>query len=206
MSVLVVTAHPDPDSLTSAVADALVDAVTRALPAPHGSVPVVRADLAAEGFDPRFTLDDRRAYATGRDAPGVVRAERERLDAADDLVLVFPVYWWSFPALLKGWVDRVFGNGWAFRVGPDGGTERLLGGLTVHLVPIAGDGPARYERHGYDQAFAAQVEHGIVDYCGAQRGVTAWVHESETDDADARSAAVLAAVEAVRDAVVLAHR
>lgn len=201
MSVLIVTAHPDPESLTRAIARALARALEG-----DGAAPVAVADLDAEAFDPRFTLADRHAYRTGHDAPADVAAERARLDHVDDLVLVFPVYWWSMPALLKGWVDRVFGNGWAFRVGPDGRIVRLLGDLTVHFVPIAGDDAGRYGRHGYDQAFTAQVEHGIVDYCGARRGATAWLHESETEDQDARSATVRAVVEAVRDAVVQAHR
>ncbi len=196
VSVLIVTAHPDPESLTHAVARALRRALED-----DGRTPVAVADLAAEGFDPRFTLADRHTYRTGHDAPADVAAERERLDGVRDLVLVFPVYWWSLPALLKGWVDRVFGNGWAFRVGPDGGVVRLLGDLTVHLVPIAGDDAGRYERHGYDRAFTTQVEHGIVDYCGARRGVTAWLHESETEDLDARTAAVRAVVDAVRGAL-----
>ena len=50
--------------------------------------------------------------------PGVasadVLAEQARIDRADTLVLVYPIYWWSMPALLKGWIDRVFSNGWAF--------------------------------------------------------------------------------------------
>lgn len=201
MPVLIVTAHPETDSLTNAVADGVLRALEAA-----GVDRVDRADLAAEGFDPRFTVADRHTYRTGRDAPPDVLAEQQRLDDVADLVLVFPVYWWSMPALLKGWVDRVFGNGWAFRVGPDGRIVRLLGDLTVHFVPIAGDDAGRYGRHGYDQAFTAQVEHGIVDYCGARRGATAWLHESETEDPDARSATVRAVVEAVRDAVVQAHR
>jgi putative NADPH-quinone reductase len=45
--------------------------------------------------------------------PADVLAEQARIDRADALVLVFPIYWWSLPGLLKGWIDRVFVNGWA---------------------------------------------------------------------------------------------
>jgi NAD(P)H dehydrogenase (quinone) len=191
---LIVTAHPDPDSLTHHLAARLRGAL------PAGTVET--ADLAAEGFDPRFTLADRHTYRTGTDAPADVVAEQQRIDRATDLVLVFPVWWWSVPAVLKGWIDRVFVNGWAFDVDPDGGIRRALGRLTVHLVPIAGDDAGVYERHGYAEALRTQVEHGIVDFCGARRGATVFVHDSEAEDAEARERAVAAAVEGVRRAVV----
>ncbi|ROR36942.1 NAD(P)H dehydrogenase (quinone) [Curtobacterium sp. JUb34] len=194
MPTLIVTAHPDTDSLTHHLAARLRDAL------PAGTVET--ADLAAEGFDPRFTLADRHTYRTGTDAPADVVAEQQRIDRATDLVLVFPVWWWSVPAVLKGWIDRVFVNGWAFVVDTDGGISRALGRLTVHLVPIAGDDAGVYERHGYAEALRTQVEHGIVDFCGARRGATVFVHDSETERAEARERAVAAAVEGVRRAVV----
>lgn len=193
MQTLIVTAHPDPDSLTHAVAHELM----RELPPASARI----ADLAAEGFDPRFTLADRRTYRTGRDFAPDVAAEQSRLDEADNLVLVFPVYWWSMPALLKGWIDRVFVNGWAFDVDEDQGIRRRLGRLTVHLVPVAGDDPGVYDRHGYRTAFEAQIEHGIIDYCGSRRGATAFVFESERDDAQARADAVKEAVCTVAKAI-----
>jgi NAD(P)H dehydrogenase (quinone) len=97
------------------------------------------------------------------------------------------------PALLKGWIDRVFINNWAFTIDEDG-TRRNLGGLTVHLLAVAGDTVGTYERHGYEQALRTQIEHGILDYVGARRGSVAFVHESEQDDADARRALVEDAV------------
>jgi NAD(P)H dehydrogenase (quinone) len=190
---LIVTAHPDSDSLSHHVARRLEEALR-----PDA---VEIADLAAEGFDPRFTLADRHTYRVGGDFPPDVAGEQQRLDRATDLVLVFPVYWWSMPALLKGWIDRVFVNGWAFTVGPDGGLTRSLGRLTVHLVPVAGDDAGVYERHGYGAALSTQIEHGVIDFCGARRGATAFVHDSESDDAAARARLVDDAVEAVRSAI-----
>lgn len=117
-------------------------------------------------------------------------------------MLVFPVYWWSMPALLKGWIDRVFVNGWAFEVDAANGMRRNLGRLTTHLIPIAGDEPGVYERHGYEKAVRTQIEHGIVDYCGSRRGATAFLYESERDDAAARETAVRDSIEAVRRAIL----
>jgi NAD(P)H dehydrogenase (quinone) len=190
---LIVTAHPDPDSLVQHLADRLVAALD------DGTSEL--ADLAAEGFDPRYTLGDRHTYRVAGDYTPDVAREQERLDRATDLVLVFPVYWWSMPALLKGWFDRVFVNGWAFGLDADGRIVRQLDRLRIHLVPVAGDDAGVYDRHGYEQAMRTQLEHGIVDFCGARRGVTAFVHDSEREDAEGRAAAVDVAVAAVVAAI-----
>jgi NAD(P)H dehydrogenase (quinone) len=191
MTALIVAAHPDQDSLTLALARRLAGELQSA----------ELADLAAEGFDPRFSAADRHSYRVAGEYPADVASEQRRLDAAEHLVLVFPVYWWSMPALLKGWIDRVFVNGWAFEIDPADGMRRKLGGLTVHLVPIAGDSAGVYDRHGYEQSLRTQIEHGVVDYCGAVRGTTAFVHDSEQEDAAARAASVDRAVAAVVAAV-----
>lgn len=191
------TTHPDPDSLTHHLAQRLATE----LRSTSGPADVELADLAAEGFDPRYTLADRHTYRVGGDYTPDVAAEQERLDRATDLVLVFPVYWWSTPALLKGWFDRVFVNGWAFGLDAEGGIVRKLDRLRIHLVPVAGDDAGVYDRHGYEQAMRTQLEHGIVDFCGARRGVTAFVHDSEREDAEGRAAAVGAAVTAVVEAI-----
>lgn len=191
------TTHPDPDSLTHHLAQRLATEL-RSTSAPAD---VELADLAEEGFDPRYTLADRHTYRVGGDYTPDVAAEQERLDRATDLVLVFPVYWWSAPALLKGWFDRVFVNGWAFGLDTEGGIVRKLDRLRIHLVPVAGDDAGVYDRHGYERAMRTQLEHGIVDFCGAHRGVTAFVHDSEREDAEGRAAAVGAAVTAVVEAI-----
>lgn len=163
MRNLIVISHPDTASLTHAVASAVAEGLHDSDPA--ASVEI--ADLAAEGFDPRETARDLAAHLlTETPAPDVI-AEQQRIDRADRLVLVYPVYWWSFPALLKGWIDRVFTNGWAY--GYAGDDERKkLGRLEVVLVAVAGTDAGTYARHGYFGAMRTQIDHGIFDYCGAR--------------------------------------
>ncbi len=188
MTALVVVAHPDPESLTHHAAT-LVCAALR-----DSGVPTEVADLWDEGFDPRFTPADRRRYVDDGPLPADVRAEHDRLDGVDDLVLVFPVYWWSMPALLKGWIDRVFVRGWAFddRASP---FRQMLGHLTVHIVMLAGDDADGFHRRGYDTAMATQIETGVLGYCGAVTGVVATVHGSEdASDAASRTQEIAAAI------------
>jgi NAD(P)H dehydrogenase (quinone) len=193
MTALIVTAHPDPDSLTHDVARRLADAL--------GADRATVAHLAQEGFDPVFDMADRRAYSGDAAAPADVVAEQARLDRADHVVLVFPVWWWSMPALLKGWIDRTFIAGWAFGVDDDGRIEKRLQRLTVHLVPVSGTSRESFARHGYLASFETQVGHGILDYCGARRGATAFVHDSESGDRDAVAAEADRAVAEVLAAV-----
>ena len=162
MHALIVIGHHDPDSLTHAIAEQIAAGLRAA---GHTSE---FADLAREGFDPRFGLADHAVHRRQAGPPADVLAEQARIDRADTLVLVYPIYWWSLPALLKGWVERVFSNGWAFDQAADGSTTKRLRGMTAHLVGIAGADAGTFERHGYGEAMRVQIEHGIFDYCGAR--------------------------------------
>lgn len=162
MHALVVVAHPDPRSLTHAVAARLGEGVSLA---GHSAE---TADLMAEGFDPRFSVTDHAVHLKQAAPSAEILAEQARIDRADALVLVYPVYWWSMPGLLKGWIDRVFINGWAYDEIPGGKLEKKLGRLPVHLVALGGAGQRTYERHGYSGAMKTQIDHGIFDYCGAR--------------------------------------
>ncbi|MFB0620248.1 NAD(P)H-dependent oxidoreductase [Streptomyces sp. AGS-58] len=190
---LLVTANPDPRSLTHHVIERLEAALS-----PQA---VEVADLHQEQFDPSFTLADRRAYHQGGDYPPDVIREHRRLERATDLVLIFPVYWWSMPALLKGWIDRVFVNGWAFEYSPTSALRPKLQQLRTHLLPVAGSDAGMYERHGYERALKTQIEHGIVDYCGSRRGATAFVYESEQVLAEATKENVDRAVRTITEAI-----
>ena len=162
MHILVVMAHPAGTSLTRSVASAIFDAGA----ADGHTVELV--DLVAEGFDPVFGPADHAAFTAVGPTPADVRREQQRIDRADHLILVHPVYWWSLPAVLKGWIDRVFVSEWAFEEEADGGIVKKLGRLHVHLIALAGAGAATYARHGYRDAMRAQIDHGIFDFCGAR--------------------------------------
>jgi NAD(P)H dehydrogenase (quinone) len=71
------------------------------------------------------------------------------------------------PALLKGWIDRVFTNGWAYDETPGHSMLKKLQRLHVHLIAIGGASLKTYARHGYFGAMKTQIDHGIFDYCGA---------------------------------------
>jgi NAD(P)H dehydrogenase (quinone) len=162
MHALIVVSHPSPQSLTHAVARSFAEGVEAS-----GDHSTEIADLAAEGFQPAFSQADATAYLLQAPLPADVLREQQRIDRADALVLVYPVYWWSFPGQLKGWIDRVFSNGWAYDERPDGSLGKRLGHLPIHLLGIGGADGGTYARHAYDKAMRTQIDHGIFDFCGA---------------------------------------
>lgn len=85
---------------------------------------VVQEDLCADGFPPALTAAERRSYYGPTYDDAAVREEVDRLRNADAVVLVFPTWWFSFPAVLKGWFDRVWGPGVAYDHASDFGPIR----------------------------------------------------------------------------------
>ncbi|GHV00961.1 NAD(P)H dehydrogenase (quinone) [Campylobacterota bacterium] len=163
MHALVVVSHPNPKSLTHAVAAQIAEGVSASSP----SNSFENADLAAEGFDPRYIAADISVLLREGLPTADVAAEHARLDRADALVLVYPIYWWSMPALLKGWIDRVFSNGWAYDDVPNAKIVKKLQRLQVYLIAIGGADMRTYARHGYFASMKNQIDHGIFNYCGA---------------------------------------
>lgn len=177
MHALIVVAHPKPNSLTHAVAARLAAGVRESREGTGTEKEAGKetenhtaeiADLAAEGFDPRFTAGDFAVHDRVAAPAADILAEQARLDRADALVLVYPVFWWSMPGLLKGWIDRVFANGWAYDEGAGIASRKKLGRLKIHLVALGGATLRTYARHGYFAAMRTQIDHGIFGYCGAQ--------------------------------------
>ena len=177
MHALIVVDHDDPRSLTHALAQQIAKGLSERDPSNTFEI----ADLHAEAFDPRFGVADWAVHHRESAPPADVLAEQARIDRADVLVLVYPVFWWSMPALLKGWIDRVFSNGWAYDFDGES-TRKKLGRLRVHLVALAGSDARTYERHGYGSAMKTQIDHGIFDYCGATVEGSALLLESESSD------------------------
>lgn len=136
MKVLVVHAHPDPDSFGAAVRDA----VLRGLDGHE----VTLLDLEAEDYQPCLTAADYEHYDTnGADHPDpVVAAHIAALQEAEAVVFTFPTFWSGLPAILKGWIDRTLLPGVGFSVRPSG---RLRGELRQvrHVIGVTTYGSPR---------------------------------------------------------------
>jgi NAD(P)H dehydrogenase (quinone) len=152
MHVLTVLDHPDPNSFSAAAAKSFM---AGAQSVGH-SVELV--DLNAEGFDPRWTMDDHQGRAG-------LPQEQERIERADAICLVFPLFWWGMPPTMKGWVDRVWSWGWAYDQldDPEVSIQKKRPG--VLLVP-AGAKSETVEEKGYKQALETLWLGGTFGYFG----------------------------------------
>ena len=123
---LVVFAHPCAESFSSALHRTVVDTLAA------GGWQVDDCDLNAEGFSPVLTAAERRGYHEVGTNTAAVQTYVDRVMAAEALVLVFPVWNFGFPAILKGFFDRVFLPGVSFRL-----EEGLVKPNLTHIRKLA---------------------------------------------------------------------
>lgn len=102
MRALVVYCHPCPESFNAAVKDAVVEALEQ------GGHEVRLIDLYADGFDPVMSADERRGYHDEGDNVLPVAEHVAAINWCEMLVFVYPTWWFGLPAMLKGWLDRVW--------------------------------------------------------------------------------------------------
>ncbi|MGV6811569.1 MAG: NAD(P)H-dependent oxidoreductase [Brevirhabdus sp.] len=158
MHILTVIDHPSSSSLTHAVAARFEAGAAQA------GHTTERADLHAEGFDPRWNVTDAAQFDNGEVTPDI-RTEQERIERCDALCLVFPLYWYGMPAMTKGWIDRVWSWGWAYDEITDPPRSLLSPRKGVLLVPAAAN-PANWESEGYGPSMKAIWGEGTLSFFG----------------------------------------
>jgi NAD(P)H dehydrogenase (quinone) len=181
MHALIVVSNPNPTSFSAAVAARLRDGLVSA------GHTVEIADLAAEGFDPRMSHTDLEYFWGREPVPADVRREQERVDRADALFLIWPLYWWQMPALMKGWIDRVFQMSWAYGYTADGVLTGLLRDRPVHAIVHGETDAPGADKRGYRNAILTLVD-GIFGFCGMKRHQTTFLFEVLSEDAKIREA------------------
>ena len=124
MRTLIVFNHPYQKSYCNAI----LEAVTKGLVKGHNQVDLI--DLDRDGFNPAMSQTDLKAFTDRKPVDPQVIDYGERLQKADHLVFIFPIWWDLMPAMTKGFVDRVLGPGVAYEHHPRGfGLRPLLKNL-----------------------------------------------------------------------------
>jgi NAD(P)H dehydrogenase (quinone) len=177
MRLLIVHAHPEPASFSGA----LVEAGARALLERGHDVRI--SDLYAARFDPvsdrrnftavadgarfRQQTEEAHASATGGYAPEL-QAEMDKLAWCDSLVLQFPLWWLGMPAIMKGWVDRVFAVGRAYGGGRYFSRGVFAGKRAMCAITIGGSADAYSDEGAYGPlpAILHPIHHGILGFTG----------------------------------------
>ncbi len=124
MRILVVYAHPCPESFTAAVRD-------RVLATLQGAGHEIRLlDLYAIGFDPIISAEERRIYHTAGRNEAPVADHLAALRWCEALLFVYPTWWYGPPAILKGWLERVWVPHATFRM-PEG--QKRIGRVLTNI-------------------------------------------------------------------------
>jgi NAD(P)H dehydrogenase (quinone) len=185
MKVLLVFAHPEPRSLNGALRDIAIEELKAQghqvrvsdLYAERWTSEVDRADFPQLALDARFKPAAASGEAFAANAlTDDVKAEQEKLVWADVLILQFPLWWFTMPAILKGWVDRVYAYGFAYGVGEHSDTrwgdrygEGKLAGKRAMLLVTAGGWEEHYSARGINgpiDDLLFPIHHGILYYLG----------------------------------------
>jgi putative NADPH-quinone reductase len=154
--ILVILGHPDSESFCGALMQAYIDGASKT------GVEIRALKLGELSFDPVLWHGYQKIQAL---EPDLVKA-RELIECADHLVFVYPNWWGSMPALMKGFFDRVFLPGFAFTY--DDGValpRKLLKGRTAHLM-VAMDTPGWYYRWVFRKPGHTQMKRTILEFCG----------------------------------------
>lgn len=134
MKCLVVVAHPLDDSLCCHLAKETIKHLK------SKDYQIIIKNLYKENFNPVLTKDERNSYYEKQFDLSQLKDDITQLEEAQSLVLIFPTWWFSFPAILKGWFDRVWAPGYAYNHASDLGaiTPCLLNLKEVKVVTTLG--------------------------------------------------------------------
>ncbi len=181
MNVLYVYAHPEPRSFNAALRDTAMVTLARAghqVKASNLYVMKFKAVLDTQDFriraDPYHfnpAVEQIHGYRTGSLAPDI-RDEIEKVSWADLIIFQFPVWWSSLPAILKGWFDRVFVQGFVVDLEQGRVYDRgLLQGKKALIVATCGSPEAMYSPegvHGDLSVHLSTITHTIFEFTGME--------------------------------------
>src|SRR3569833_3132212 len=185
MNVLIVFAHPETRSLNGALRDVAISELKA------GGHEVRISDLYADGWKSEVDREDFLQLAPGARlnvaaASGeaissqvltdVVKAEQQKLLWSDAVILQFPLWWFTMPAILKGWVDRVYSYGFTYGVGEHSDKrwgnrygEGVFAGKRAMLIVTTGGWEEHYSARGINgpiDDLLFPINHGILFYPG----------------------------------------
>ncbi len=178
MNILLLSAHDDTKSFVAALKNSALSVLERT----DSKVSVT--DLYSQSFNPvasmldfktssgthaNYMFEQQRAVNIGNGFSPDLEAEMQKVTDADMIIIHFPLWWGSTPAILKGWFERVLAMGFAWD--SDNRFEKgLMKGKKVLLVVSTGDPESYYTPEGMHRATVSQhlygLTHGTLAFCG----------------------------------------
>ncbi len=161
-NILLIYGHPKtPNSFNFSLKEKLVFALKE-----RGHNVLVR-DLYEVSFNPLLSSDDLSKFHNN-EIPDDIRREHEFIKNADIIIFIYPIWWAGSPAIIKGYIDRVFSYGFAYMYKGN----KVVGLLTDKRAVIINSNGSPYdfyEKAGYYNAIKKVTDEGIFAFCGFKR-------------------------------------
>lgn len=158
MKNLIIYAHPNSGSLNHFFKQTIIETLQ------ESNQEIEVRDLYEISFNPVLSLNDMSGQRMGKVADEV-KTEQDFIVWADRIIFVYPIWWTGMPAIMKGYIDRVFSYGFAYRY--DQGIQKgLFKGKKAIIVNSHGKSNTEYEAMGMDKALSLTSDTGIFKYCG----------------------------------------
>ena len=154
--ILIINGHPDTKSFNYALSQAYLEGARQT------EAQISLLNLAELNFDPNLQYGYRKRSELEPDLLAAIQKIKE----ADHLVWVFPMWWYSMPALMKGFIDRSFLPGITFeKVEGKAFPRQLLKGKTARII-LTADTPRWYDRLFMGSPAIRQFKKGTLEFCG----------------------------------------
>lgn len=162
--VLIINGHPNPKSYNFALADSYAKGALQS----HAKLE--RIDIAHLDFNPNLE----QGYQSNTPMePDLVNAI-EKLKKAEHLVWIFPMWWYGYPAIMKGFIDRTFLPNIAFKFEGKPFPKQLFKGKTARII-LTSDTPQWYNRWFMKQPTIHQLKKGTLEFCGIKPVKTSYI-------------------------------
>jgi len=170
MHIHIIIDHPWDKSFNHAVLTAFTDGISKN----NHTYDIL--DLNKEAFNPIISEEELAIYSSGGYLDPKIKQYQDYLMAADQLVLIFPIWWNVMPARLKGWMDKVLLPGFAFT------TDQIPAPLLTHIqqasIFTTTGSPDDYHRKEYNNALEWVLCKGTLEFCGIKQ--VKWFNFGET--------------------------
>ena len=160
MKYLIVYAHPNPKSFNHAI----LETISGELKKKKKEFKV--RDLYKIGFNPVLSTKDLSSIQNGA-VPADIKKEQKFIDRSDTIIFIFPIWWSAMPAMLKGYIDRVFSLKFAYDITEDA-VLGLLKGKKVFLVSTTGATKEEYEKMGAFKMMNMAMDMAIFQFSGME--------------------------------------
>ena len=162
-----IVAHYRENSLTHAVAGRFVEGLKTA------GHEVELLDLYKEHFDPLLREVDEPTWGQlDKTYSEETHRRMDQMRRNDALAFVFPVWWYNMPAILKGYLDRVWCYGYAY------GSGCSLAHQKVQWLCLVGEPEERFKRHKYDEMMTHYLTHGLAGFTGIKESQVEFLYDT----------------------------